>query len=132
VDHDEYIQIPGKSLQPLNGKYDIRITEELSEVAYLDHVRLIAVDHPSHLSVFTNEKFKSPPFPEFRLYGVERRLYPLSANDDQGRNVLAKIVARDRTYPDDFPRTLAGLPRSTACRSISELRRRASSVRCWC
>jgi Tfp pilus assembly protein PilF len=109
VDHDEYIQISGKSLQPVDGKYDIRITEELSEVAYLDHVRLIAVDHPARLSVYTNEKFQGPPFPEFRLFGVERRIYPKTARDDQGHDVLSKVLAKDQAYPDAFPRTLAGV-----------------------
>ena len=58
VDHDEYIQISGKSLVPVDGEYRIRITEELSEVAYIDQLKLIAVDHPAEMSVFTNDKFK--------------------------------------------------------------------------
>ena len=30
---------------------------------------------PSDMSVYTNDKFKGPPFPEFRLYGVRNRTY---------------------------------------------------------
>jgi len=78
VDHDEYIQIPARSLRPLDGMYDVRITEELREVSYLDQVELIAVDHPEGIEIFTNDKFQSPPFPEFRLFGVDRRIYPRS------------------------------------------------------
>jgi len=44
VDHDEYIRIPGRSLTD-EGRYEIRIAEELREVAFLDEIRLIAVDH---------------------------------------------------------------------------------------
>ena len=47
VDHDEYVQIPGESLAPVDGHYEVRITEELREVSYLDQVKLIAVDHPA-------------------------------------------------------------------------------------
>ena len=64
------IQIAGESLRAEDGVYEIRIVEELREVAYLDEIRLIAVDRPAAIDVFTNDKFKGPPFPEFRLYGV--------------------------------------------------------------
>ena len=42
VDHQEFVSIPGRALKPVNGYYDVRITEELSEVSYLDQVRLFA------------------------------------------------------------------------------------------
>jgi tetratricopeptide (TPR) repeat protein len=58
VDHDEYLQIPAESLAPRDGRYEIRITEELREVSYIDQVRLIALDHPESLEIYTSEKFK--------------------------------------------------------------------------
>ncbi len=109
VDHDEVIQIPGSSLVPREGRYEIRVTEELREVAYLDEIRLIAVDHPQDLELFTNDKFKGPPFPEFRLYGVGARHHAASARDHHGRDVTAKLAARDRVYPDSFERDYAGV-----------------------
>lgn len=109
VDHDEYVQIPGSSLKARNGSYEIRITEELREVSYLDQVRLIAVDHPADTEIFTNDKFKAPPFPEFRLYGVKSRHYPQSARDHNGRDVKSRLAARDRIYPADFRRDYAGV-----------------------
>ncbi len=104
VDHDEYVQIPGEALKPVDGQYEIRITEELREVSYLDQVKLIAVDHPASMEIFTNDKFKSPPFPEFRLFGVSRRVYPVRATDDEGHDVLVRLQKRDRMYPDGFRR----------------------------
>jgi tetratricopeptide (TPR) repeat protein len=104
VDHDEYVQIPGAALRAVNARYEVRITEELREVSYLDQVKLIAVDHPAEVEIFTNDKFKSPPFPEFRLFGVKRRVYPLRGRDNQGHDVLARLLERDRRYPDDFRR----------------------------
>src|SRR5258708_2764618 len=109
VDHDEYVQIRGESLKLTEGHYGVRITEELREVSYLDQVQLIAVDHPAQTDIFTNDKFKSPPFPEFRLFGASKRVYPASARDQQGADVLSRIVRRDQTYPDNFGRNFAGV-----------------------
>lgn len=108
VNHTEYVQIPGSKLAVTDGQYDIRITEELSEVSYLDQVQLYAIDHPSGGDIFTNEKFKNPPYPEFRLFGVTKRVYPLAARDDRGRDVLPQLVTKDQTYPDQFPRSELG------------------------
>ncbi|HTT65187.1 MAG TPA: FG-GAP-like repeat-containing protein [Bryobacteraceae bacterium] len=105
VDHDEYVQIPGEAMHAVNGRYEIRISEELREVSYLDQVKLIAVDHPAPVEIFTNDKFKSPPFPEFRLFGVKRRIYPVRALGNEGRDVLPRLLHRDRAYPDSFRRT---------------------------
>ena len=109
VDHDEYVQIPGDALQIRNGAYEVRITEELREVSYLDQVQLVAVDHPANIDLFTIDKFKSPPFPEFRLFGADHRVYPTSARDGEGRDVRAKLLARDQAYPDGFKRDYAGV-----------------------
>jgi Tfp pilus assembly protein PilF len=109
VDHDEYVTIPSHALKLVDNKYEIRITEELSEVSYLDQVQLLTLDHPSNKEVFTNEKFKGPPYPEFRLYEVPRRIYPTTARDDQGNDVRPRILARDQKYPDQFPRTELGV-----------------------
>ncbi len=108
LDHDEYVQIPGRALQPRGGLYDVRVTEELHEVSYLDQIQLVAVDHPAGIEIFTNEKFKSPPFPDFRLFGVKRRMYPSAARDDHGRDVRELILRRDARYPDGFRRDLNG------------------------
>ncbi|HLJ14482.1 MAG TPA: tetratricopeptide repeat protein [Bryobacteraceae bacterium] len=109
VAHQEHIRIPGTALTPVAGHYEIHITEELSEVSYLDQVQLFALDHPASTEVFTNDKFKSPPFPDFRLFEVKRRLYPVGARDDHGRDVLPRLLARDQRYPDRFARTVTGV-----------------------
>jgi hypothetical protein len=70
---------------------------------------LQVLDHPAATEIVTNEKFKSPPFPEFRLFGVERRMYPLRARDGNGVDVLAALRQRDFKYPDGFQRNSAGV-----------------------
>lgn len=111
VDHDEYVQIPAAKFAPVDGRYEIRITEELSEVSYVDQVQLFAVDHPAGTEIFTNEKFKAPPYPEFRLFEVNRRVYPESARDDAGRDVRPGLLVKDGRYPDQFPRSSLGVAR---------------------
>jgi hypothetical protein len=109
VDHDEYVQIPGSALKEQNGKYQVHITEELHEVSYLDQIQLIALDHPAGVQVYTNDKFKSPPYPEFRLFGGSSSLRPVRATDDAGRDVRAQLAAVDGRYPDGFPHNSAGV-----------------------
>ena len=108
VDHSETISIPAGALALAGGQYELRITEELAEVSYLDQVSLLAVDHPASVDVLTNEKFKGPPFPEFKLFGVTKRIAPIAAHDNQGRDVLDLVLHRDERYPDSFTRTRGG------------------------
>src|SRR5260370_9735111 len=63
VDHDEYVSIPGEMLKERDGAYEVRVTEELHEVSYLDQIRLQPMDHPPDTATVTNEKLKPPPFP---------------------------------------------------------------------
>jgi tetratricopeptide (TPR) repeat protein len=109
VDHDEYVRIPGEALKARDGRYEVRITEELHEVSYLDKVQLIALDHPADVEVYTNEKFKSPPFPEFRLFGVSRRIRPAAAVNDDGRSVLPALLREDGVYARGFAHGHAGV-----------------------
>ncbi len=103
VDHQEWVQIPGAALQPVGGHYEVRVTEELSEVSYLDQIQLYAVDHPAGTEIFTNEKFKSPPYPEFRLFGVERRIYPKDGAQWPRRGCPAAIDVQGSALSGSFP-----------------------------
>ena len=114
VDHDEYVWIDGERLQPRDGRLHVRITEELAEVTYLDQVELIAVDHPAEVEIFTNDKWKSPPYPEFRLFGATRRVYPKRALLDGRHDVTERILRRDRRYIDSFARDFRGVAQKYA------------------
>lgn len=94
----EYILVPGESLAPKNGQYEIKITEELWEATYLDHVELIAVDHPADVEVYSNEKVGPPDIAAYKVHTVRQRRYPLSAVDQQGRDVLPKLSKRDNVF----------------------------------
>jgi tetratricopeptide (TPR) repeat protein len=101
-DPDEYVRIPEGKLKPRNGRYELRITNELEEVLYVDRLQLVAVAHPAEVEVYPNEGLLDPPLPPFRLYKTRNPRPPVSATDDKGNNVLDRVTNLDRSYPDDF------------------------------
>jgi tetratricopeptide (TPR) repeat protein len=109
VDHDEYVQFPAAALSPKDGALEIRMTEELSEVSYIDQLQLYALDHRKDEEVFVNEKWKGPPFAEFRFYASRERIYPVEARDDAQRDVLPQLLKLDHQYPNAFARTESGI-----------------------
>ena len=101
-DPDEYVRIRGDQLQPRDGRYELRITNELEEAMFLDRVRLLAIDHPDDVDVFPNEGLKEAPRPAFKLYATRGAHVPRRAVDDHGQDVTQLIAERDRRWPDDF------------------------------
>jgi len=109
VNHRERIKLPSGLLHTVDGEFDIRITEELREVSYLDEVALIAVDHPQELQIETSDKFTGPPFAPFKVYRYRKPMGPIAARDQNGMDVLRKIRQKDGQYVDSFQRTATGL-----------------------
>lgn len=100
-DPDEYVRIRGDQLQERDGRFELRITNELEEAMFLDRVQLVAVDHPGGAAVFPNEGLRAAPLP-FRVYETRGAHAPLRATDEHGHDVLPLIRSVDRRYPDDF------------------------------
>ena len=94
----EYVRIPGEALKPKNGRYIIQVTEELWETAYLDQLRLIAVDHPDSVDVFVDERFPPMRGPALRLFQVVQRRAPLAAVNERGSDVLDLVRENDFRY----------------------------------
>jgi len=102
-DPDEYLKVPARSVKPRNGLLSFRFMEPMEETVYLDHVKLLAIDHSAAYEVFPNERFASaPPFPEFRVIASRDTRVPIGAWDDKGNDVLPLISKRDRKYVEDF------------------------------
>jgi tetratricopeptide (TPR) repeat protein len=104
-DPDEYVRIGRDQLVVRNGRYDLRITNELEEAVFLDRLQLVAVDHPEGSEVFPNEGLKEHPLPPFALATTRGAHLPAAAIDDHGHDMLPRLAAIDRTYPDDFTLT---------------------------
>lgn len=106
----EYLLIPGRQLRPRDGKYVLQLTEELWEAAYFDEVKLVAVDHPADVAIFTNEKVGSPAMAAPRIHTVREARKPVVAVDGRGRDVLPELSAQDQNYLQPFEqRVMQGL-----------------------
>jgi len=94
----EYLKIDGELLKPKDDSYILQITEELWEAAYFDSVKLLAIDHPQEIDVFTNEKVGPAEISEFKIRTVENRLYPKSIVDQNGNDLREWTNKRDQRY----------------------------------
>ncbi len=111
-DHDEYVLVKGEQLAPRDGTYELSFTEELREVTYLDHARLLVVDHPAETEIFPNERFTFPPFPEPHIHTLRGALAPQKALGSDGKDWTASLAAIDDDYAVPFtlqPPQFAGL-----------------------
>ncbi len=102
-DPDEYFKVTGSLVHSQDGLIRFRMLEPMEELDYLDHVRLIAIDHPAEVEVFPNERFASgPPFPKYQVIASRDAHAPAGAWDDRNRNILPLLKERDRKYVTNF------------------------------
>lgn len=101
-DPDEYVRISADQLQPRDGRYELRVTNELEEALFVDRLQLIAVDHPAGTEVYPNEGLRSAPRPPFSLTAARGARPPVTATDGTGRDVRTLIAELDRRYADTF------------------------------
>ncbi len=101
----EYVRIPPGALRERDGAYSLRLTEELWEVAYVDELRLVAVDHPDTAELFVNEAFRPPGPPNDELHPVSARRPPAAAWDGEGEDVLPELRASDDVHVADLTPT---------------------------
>jgi hypothetical protein len=101
---EDWVRIGGEQLRPHDGVYDVRITAELWETHFFDHVSLLVVDHPADTEVFVDERFR-PSHPPALAARAMRVLGPVTeARDEGGRDVTASVAARDGKYLATFAR----------------------------
>jgi len=100
-DPDEYVRIRDDQLVAKDGKYELRITNELEETMFLDRVQLVAVTHPANVDVFPDEGMVDPPR-TFRLFAAADSRAPLRAYDDRGRDLTDGVAEADGRYAGDF------------------------------
>ena len=102
-DPTEYVKVAGHGLRARQGRLSLRLLEPMEEVVYLDHVRLVAVDHPPDVEVYPNERFASvPPFPDFQVIASRGARLLVGAWDAGGRDLRGELRAIDRRYVTGF------------------------------
>lgn len=98
ADPEEFLALGDERQFPLKeGTYEVRITEELREVLYLDTARLVVVDHPNGTLVEpTSKMLASKPFVPHELWSL-RPFAPLRhALRSDGLDVTKALRAADR------------------------------------
>jgi tetratricopeptide (TPR) repeat protein len=97
----ESVRIAPEALRPRAGRYELRVTNELEEVLYLDRLQLLAIDHPRDVLVFPDEGMVAPPKAE-RVLALRDPRTP-RALDHRGRDVTSRLAALDRVFVDELP-----------------------------
>ncbi len=102
-DTDEYVKIASDRLRPRGGRLALKMVNQLEEVIFFDAVRLLAVDHPSGLEIFPDERLLSfPPYPHFKVFTVSAPRDVVAATDENGRTWTEALLAVDRHYVMGF------------------------------
>jgi tetratricopeptide (TPR) repeat protein len=97
ADPEEFLALgDDQKCLPKDGRYELRITEELREVLYLDEAKLVVVDHPAGTLVCPAGKLvPGRPFPPHELWTL-RPLAPLQrATRSDGLDVTKALSATD-------------------------------------
>ena len=98
---EDWVRIDGDQLQARDGFYDLRITADLWETHFFDHVSLLVVDHPESREVFVDERFAHPQPP--LAVTVTTPPVPLERVwDYRGKSVAELVATRDGRYVDSF------------------------------
>jgi len=98
---EEWYKISRDQLVPHDGYYDLRITAELWETYYYDHLSLMVVDHPVGTDIFVDERFVIPAA-KLEITTVSTPHKIARAVDDKGTDVTSLISTLDGNYLDTF------------------------------
>ena len=100
---EDWVKIRGDQLVPQDGVYDLRITAELWETHFFDHVSLLVVDHPAATDIYVDERFVVP-LPQLTVHVTAPPRPVARAWDDRGQDVTEMVGERDGRYLDTFGR----------------------------
>lgn len=77
-------------LTPADGKYLLKITEELSETTYVNELKLIVTDHPSGTQII--------PDRQGNIHTIRALYAPIAGEEEDGTDCLDQVTARDGIY----------------------------------
>lgn len=97
ADPEEWLALGDeRQFQAKDNRYEVRLTEELREVLYLDHARLTVVDHPAGTQVATSSKMvPGRPFPPHELWTLRPVALVKQATRSDGLDVTEALAAID-------------------------------------
>ena len=95
----EHVKLEPDELVARDGFYELRVCEPMEEVAYIDRLELVAVDHAEELSVYPDERLTiTGPPPSHRLLCPDRPVFPRTAHGPNGSDCAERLLAADRHY----------------------------------
>ena len=95
----EHVKIEAEQLVTRDGFYELRVCEPMEEVAYVDRLELLAVDHPRGLAVYPDERLAvTGPPPTHRLLCPADPVFPVSATGPHGEDCTEELARVDRVY----------------------------------
>ncbi len=98
---EDRVLIRGDLLAAVDGEYDLRITADLWETHFFDHVSLLVVDHPPDTEVWVDERFARDPVSlDTVVTGPSRTVTRVW--DDAGADVSELVAKRDNRYVASF------------------------------
>lgn len=85
LERDDYLPLPG--ISPVDGKYLLKVTNELKERQFIDECDLVLIDHSSEVSVLI-DKYGTP-------YTVGSPRTPVSAVTGDKTDILPLVSSKD-------------------------------------
>ncbi len=104
VQTEDRVKVSGDLLKEKDGYYELRITADLWETHFFDHVSLMAVDHPEGTEIFVDERFAIPS-PDLSVRPTAKPRKVASVIDSKGNEVGDVIDEIDGRYLDHFEKT---------------------------
>jgi Flp pilus assembly protein TadD len=97
ADPEEFLALGSEQQFPAkDGAYEIRLTEELREVLYLDELSLVVVDHPAGTLVYPTSKLHpGKPFPPHELWTLRPLATLKKATRNDGLDVTEPLMTTD-------------------------------------
>jgi parallel beta-helix repeat protein len=77
-------------LTPADGKYRLKMSEELSEISYVNELKIVVVDHPGGTQII--------PDPSGKIHTLRAPYAPIAGEEEDGTDCLAKVKDRDEIY----------------------------------
>ena len=100
----EYFRFPEGTALPKEGRYPIKITEPMQEIAYIDTTRLHLYDLPKGWSVALDERMFTGggPMPDGSpiFYQPASKQFPIRAINDRGEDVVDALMSTDGVAAD--------------------------------
>jgi hypothetical protein len=96
----DYVKVAPSQLQAKDGFYTMNIMETSDEIYYLDAAKLVAIDHPSNVNVFsTAGTYIYNLANQGTFYTVSKNpSVPISAVNGSGSNVLPQLSIMDGVF----------------------------------